>query len=173
MLQGMLSNRWGPSDALRRAGAKIEALPQKFAAWEMKKAEKMGEDALNQLQPAGYIQRLYVHRDSGAAVSVTVMVGMSGPISGAYPRNLLRQPRSPTARAAAGNARSLRHGRRRNRLEDDLSHEGDRRPRAEYLLRLESRRPLGSRGESAVCLRREALVVQNPIGQPSALVAQR
>ena len=80
-MQGRLSNRWGPSDTLRQAGAKIESLPQKFAAWEMKKAEKMGEDALNQLQPAGYIQRLYVNRDSGAAVSVTVMVGMSGPIA--------------------------------------------------------------------------------------------
>jgi hypothetical protein len=81
VLQGMLSNRWGPSDTLRQAGAKIEALPQKFAAWEMKKTEEMGEDAYNQLQPAGYIQRLYVNRDSGTAVRVTVMVGRCGPIA--------------------------------------------------------------------------------------------
>ena len=80
-LQGMRSNRWGPSDTLQQAGAKVEAIPQNFAAWEMKKAEEMEPYSLDQLQPAGYIQRLYVNRDSGAAVNVTVMVGMSGPIA--------------------------------------------------------------------------------------------
>jgi hypothetical protein len=81
VLQGRLSNRWGPSHALQQAGANIEVIPQKFAAWEMKKAETMGEAALNQLQPTGYIQRLYVNRDSGASVNVMVIVGMSGPIA--------------------------------------------------------------------------------------------
>jgi hypothetical protein len=44
----------------------------------MQETEKMEKETLDQLQPAGYIQRLYVNRESGAAVSITVMVGSSG-----------------------------------------------------------------------------------------------
>jgi hypothetical protein len=80
-MQGMLSNRWGPSDSLRQVGAKIESLPKSFAAWDMKKSDVMEQYALDQLQPAGYVQRVYVNRDTGAAVSITVLVGMSGPIA--------------------------------------------------------------------------------------------
>jgi hypothetical protein len=80
-MQGKLSNRWGHSDELRKAGAKLESLPKVFGDWDMVKSETMDQYALDQLQPAGYIQRLYVNRMSGAAVMVTVMVGQCGPIS--------------------------------------------------------------------------------------------
>lgn len=78
---GIRSNRWGPSGTLREVGAKLESFPTNFAAWEMQKTERMGKEAIDQLQPAGYIQRLYVNRENGAMVSVTVMVGSSGPMA--------------------------------------------------------------------------------------------
>jgi hypothetical protein len=81
MMQGSLSNRWGTSNSLRRAGDKLETLPSSFSVWEMKRSDKLENDALNQLQPAGYIQRAYLNRNNGAVITVTVLVGSSGPMS--------------------------------------------------------------------------------------------
>ena len=76
-----MSNRWGVSDLRRQAAAKLESFPEKFGDWEMKRAFKLDRDSLNQLQPDGYFQRLYVNRVSGASVGVTVLLGPTGPIS--------------------------------------------------------------------------------------------
>jgi hypothetical protein len=81
ILQGSLSNRWGVSEMQRQAGAMLEACPEKFTVWEMKKAEKLDQNAIDQLEPYGYIQRIYVNRNNGATVSVTVLLGPTGPIA--------------------------------------------------------------------------------------------
>lgn len=81
VVQGTLSNRWGASDSLRQAGDKLVTFPEKFKSWEMTKADGLEKEAIDQLQPAGYFHRIYVNRNTGAAVSVTVLLGQSGPIS--------------------------------------------------------------------------------------------
>jgi hypothetical protein len=80
-LYGIRSNRWGPSETLREAAARLDSLPKNIAAWELIKSEPLDKESLSQLQPAGYIQRLYVNRDNGVSVSVTVMAGRSGPMA--------------------------------------------------------------------------------------------
>jgi hypothetical protein len=81
ILQGSLCNRWGASELQRQAGAKLESFPEKVAVWEMKKADKLDKTAIDQLEPYGYIQRVYVNRNNGAVVNVTVLLGASGPMS--------------------------------------------------------------------------------------------
>jgi hypothetical protein len=81
VMQGLLSNRWGISDFQRQAGAKLDSVPKSFGNWEMKKSEKLDQDAIDQLEPYGYFVRQYVNRASGATVYVTLLLGPSGPIS--------------------------------------------------------------------------------------------
>jgi hypothetical protein len=81
VVQGLLSNRWGGSDLDRQIGAKLESLPEQFANWELKKSSALDKDAIDQLEPYGYIQREYVNRRSGASIGVLILVGPSGPIS--------------------------------------------------------------------------------------------
>jgi hypothetical protein len=108
VVQGMRSNRWGPSDTLLQAGARIKKVPQEFGAWEMAKDDKMDDAAFNVLQPAGYIQRLYFNRDSGEAIRVIVLVGKSGPLSVHTPEICLagqdHQPQGPRQAITIPNA---------------------------------------------------------------------
>jgi hypothetical protein len=85
ILQGSLSNRWGISDLQRQAGAKLEGCPEQFAVWEMKKSEKLDQNAIDQLEPFGYLQRVYVNRNNGTVVGVTVLLGPTGPIAAHTP----------------------------------------------------------------------------------------
>jgi hypothetical protein len=81
ILQGSLSNRWGASDSQRQSGLKLESFPKKFADWQMEKAEELDQNSLDQLQPYGYLQRVYKNRKNDALVSVTVLLGPNGRIS--------------------------------------------------------------------------------------------
>jgi hypothetical protein len=81
VLQGMMSNRWGPSNAMREAGERLGNIPTKFAAWEMASSGQLEQEAQDQLECTGYIQRAYVNRESGDQISVVVLVGPTAPIA--------------------------------------------------------------------------------------------
>ncbi len=83
---GKMSNRWGPSPDSLAAAKKLESFPKEFEKgelgnWKLQSSEKMSDEAFKMLQCIGYISRIYVNQESGERVSVSVIIGPSGPIS--------------------------------------------------------------------------------------------
>lgn len=78
---GKMSNRWGPSQDSLAAAEKLESFPEEFGKWKLQSSAEMSEAEINELQPGGYISRVYAIPESGERVSVMVVIGPSGPIS--------------------------------------------------------------------------------------------
>jgi hypothetical protein len=81
ILQGRMSNRWGPSPDTVAAADKLKEIPQQFGDWRLQASEELGKEAENQLQPAGYFVRRYQNQKTGDVVSVTLLLGRPGPTS--------------------------------------------------------------------------------------------
>ena len=78
---GQMSNRWGPSHDSLAAAKKLEELREDFGDWKLQSAERMSDSVVEMLQCSGHISRIYVNQESGARVSVAVILGPSGPIA--------------------------------------------------------------------------------------------
>jgi hypothetical protein len=81
VLQGRMSNRWGPSPDMLSAANKLKQIPQQFGDWRLKSTADLDKNSLEQLDPAGYLVRAYENQATGEVVSVTVLLGRPGPIS--------------------------------------------------------------------------------------------
>jgi hypothetical protein len=66
---------------MQEAAAEVVKIPKVIGDWEMQSEEELHEIPLSQLQLEGYIQRTYVNRTNGDAVSMILMVGPTGPLS--------------------------------------------------------------------------------------------
>jgi hypothetical protein len=78
---GFWSGRWGSPSSLREAAARLERVPLTAGeSWDGHTAElSEREVALTELE--GYLNRRYVHRDTGAVVTVLLVCGRPGPVS--------------------------------------------------------------------------------------------
>lgn len=81
MVHGKYSNRWGKPPDMAGAAERVRGLPETIGDWEMRDSSEFGDNVVKQLQCAGYVNRVYVHRKSGDTVSVAMLVGPPGPIS--------------------------------------------------------------------------------------------
>lgn len=81
VIHGRMSHRWGPSQDSLAVAKMLEDFPGKFGSWELQSQGKISDVASRQLQCAGYINRVYANHESGAVVSVAVLLGPAGPIS--------------------------------------------------------------------------------------------
>jgi hypothetical protein len=83
VVQGRLSQRWGPAPDLIAAGEALEEIPAEFGdgAWEMRESIDVDPEVTKILRCSGYIHRVYVHRETGAEVSMAMIVGPPGPTS--------------------------------------------------------------------------------------------
>jgi hypothetical protein len=79
MVQGRMSNRWGPSEDMQTAGKQLEKIPTQFGSWQMLSSQEMSEEARNQLDCVGYIYRTYRNQKTGETVNMTLFVGPAGP----------------------------------------------------------------------------------------------
>jgi hypothetical protein len=79
MVQGRMSNRWGLSEGMQSAGKQLETIPARLGSWQMLSSRKMSEEALNQLECAGYIYRTYKNQNTGEIINMTLFVGPAGP----------------------------------------------------------------------------------------------
>jgi hypothetical protein len=78
---GLLSQRWRPAADLSTAALNLEAFPRQFTDWKQQgDEEQMPQDAIDELQCAGYFNRRYVNQKLGRDVTVMLMVGPSGPL---------------------------------------------------------------------------------------------
>jgi hypothetical protein len=81
VLHGKLSNRWGvPVNALE-LGEKLRSVPLELGPWVSEPDREMPKSTLSLLECEGYLNRIYVHRGTGEAVSVAVLFGPKGPIA--------------------------------------------------------------------------------------------
>lgn len=79
MVQGRMSNRWGPSETMYNAAKQLEKLPAQFGNWRLLTSQEMSEDVINQLECAGYINRTYTNRQTGETVNMALIIGPAGP----------------------------------------------------------------------------------------------
>ena len=81
ILHGRISHRWGPGRALLDAGQILKRFPRHVGPWQMRESFELSQGVIDQLECAGYIDRRYMHRQTGASVRVALMVGPAGPMS--------------------------------------------------------------------------------------------
>lgn len=80
-LYGNYSQRWGPPADLVSAGAHLAELPRQFGRWNLVEEFPLGKTAEEMLECAGYVNRRYIHQDSGQTIHVAILVGPPGPIA--------------------------------------------------------------------------------------------
>ena len=78
---GHFSQRWGPVPDLLAAGDQLKAMPKQIGSWQLVEDNAMDESIVRMLACSGYVNRKYVDRKSGEDVTVSIVVGPSGPIS--------------------------------------------------------------------------------------------
>jgi len=81
VVYGHYSHRWGPSTNLAAAAAHLKTLPAQLGDWHRQEDLAINDGALRMLQCAGYVNRTYVNVQSGASVSIAIVVGPPGPIA--------------------------------------------------------------------------------------------
>jgi hypothetical protein len=62
-----------------------EAIPEKHGNWRLVREVPFSEDVVNMLQCPAYVNRTYMHQQTGDVVIVTVLVGPPGPIGAHTP----------------------------------------------------------------------------------------
>jgi len=77
-LHGRLSGRWGTSVAALEAAEHLGSVPEQFGSWRLVRREPLGETELDQLQPYGYMNNIYVHLGTEQQISVFVLAGPVG-----------------------------------------------------------------------------------------------
>lgn len=80
VLQGNLSNRWGPSPDVQAAAARMLDLPDHFGDWQLQSVEPFDPDVQEILQCVGHIHHKYVNtKNPLETISVAIILGPSGP----------------------------------------------------------------------------------------------
>ena len=81
LIQGRMSNRWGPSPDVLAVAKKLKDIPDRVGSWQLKVSDEMDDFTANMLQCAGYILRTYENLDTGESVNMFIILGPPGPIS--------------------------------------------------------------------------------------------
>lgn len=81
VIQGRMSNRWGPPPDMLAAAEKLEEIPSRFGNWELEASDKLAPSVEAMLECTGYVFRTYVNQETGETVRVAILVGPSGPMS--------------------------------------------------------------------------------------------
>jgi hypothetical protein len=78
--EGRFTNRWSSSRALEEAAARLIGVPATIGEWVGSDVE-LDPRQVAQAEMDSYLQRRYVHKSSGASVSVLLVCGRPGPTS--------------------------------------------------------------------------------------------
>jgi hypothetical protein len=81
LVHGLWTERWQRSPALAEAVARLGAVPLAVGDWQGKAVPVEEPEMFAAAGAAGYWARTYVHRGTGQAVLVVLMVGRFGPMS--------------------------------------------------------------------------------------------
>ena len=79
VLQGRFVNRWRVPAELPIAAQAVSKFPERLGAWQaVAKPKPLPKGVVKELGIAGYIERVYRHRDSHERVALLLMVGRPG-----------------------------------------------------------------------------------------------
>jgi len=78
--EGLRSNRWQLSHATEEAAARLRTVPLKVGDWECQ-TQELDAQQIAKGKIAGYTLRQYLHRPTGATLSVMLVCGRPGPMS--------------------------------------------------------------------------------------------
>ncbi|MCI0702588.1 MAG: EpsI family protein [Planctomycetia bacterium] len=84
VVEGVRSNRWGTSEDVRVAAAKLDGVPRSFGDWTGTDVP-IEPKVLRIAEAAGHVSRTYTNRKTGAQVSVLLLCGPAGPIAAHTP----------------------------------------------------------------------------------------
>ena len=79
VIAGLRTNRWVPSARVQEASDRLAQLPRSIEGWEGTDMP-LDDLAVSMADLAGYVHRKYVHKQTGAAVTLLVCCGKAGPI---------------------------------------------------------------------------------------------
>lgn len=80
-LYGYYSQRWGTPADLDAAGEHLADFPQKIGEWQLLHNASLEKSVLDMLECTGYVNRHYIHRDTGREIAVAIIVGPPGPVA--------------------------------------------------------------------------------------------
>lgn len=82
LVHGRITNRWGKRPNAQVATDRLKVtLPADVGSWHMQDEQKLSPEALRILQEPSYINRSYVHQQTGDQVRMFVLVGHPGPVA--------------------------------------------------------------------------------------------
>jgi len=113
-LYGRLSQRWGPPADLLAAADHVRSFPKQLGAWQLLEDSTMPDKTQRVLECAGYVNRKYLHQETGQTVGLAIIVGPPGPTAVHTPE-ICYSSRSHTIKESA-----------HKKLIEGGSHEGDR-----------------------------------------------
>ena len=79
VMQGRMRNRWGASDKVHKAAARLLDFPRDFGDWHMVSASELDDDSRRQLECEGATDRVYTNEKTGDKVSLVLILGPTGP----------------------------------------------------------------------------------------------
>ena len=81
--EGLRSNRWGPTEDIQLASAKLERVPAEFGSW-VSKDVPLDPKIIKVAEATGNVSRIYMNR-KGERITVLLLCGPSGPIGAHTP----------------------------------------------------------------------------------------
>jgi hypothetical protein len=78
LVHGHWTDRWAPAVEPKQAAERLSSLPMTIGDWDANDAGSPGESVPGVV---GSLQRSYIHRMTGAAVTVALVCGRPGPVS--------------------------------------------------------------------------------------------
>lgn len=85
VFEGLRSNRWGDSEDVKLAAARLERVPRQVGAWHSSADKTIDPKVVEKAEAAGYVSREYVNRNTGVRLEVLLLCGPSGPIGAHTP----------------------------------------------------------------------------------------
>lgn len=84
VVEGIRSNRWGASEDLKAAAAKLQNVPPAFGDWTSTE-NPIDAEILKKAEAVGSVSRVYENKNDKSKVSVLLLCGRSGPIGAHTP----------------------------------------------------------------------------------------
>jgi hypothetical protein len=81
IIQGRLTQRWGPTSMAIEAAKKLQSFPDAFGPWQVQSKNTFKDSVLTELRCIGYLSRTYENQETGTEVNVAVLLGPPGEIS--------------------------------------------------------------------------------------------
>jgi hypothetical protein len=79
LVEGRLTNRWGPPAHLTAAAERLAQVPEQIGDWHLESSKPFDKSVEQMLECAGHFLRVYTNDKTGESVSVAMLVGPPGP----------------------------------------------------------------------------------------------